>query len=126
MPMRPHRPAVPAPPRPKLVKVYCSEPEYAALLERAGRYTHGSVSAYLRDAGLHRRMDPLPPPPPTVNLAAWREASRGFGLLNQTVAHLNKGNIMASDRERAALSRLLSELTAALNEVRLLLVRRSA
>lgn len=122
VPTEPH--ADPAPFRPKLVKVYVSTDEYRELGERAGRYPGGSLSAYVRGAALHRPMEPVPPAPPVVNLAVWREASRGFGLLNQTVAQLHKGNIMAEARERAALGRLLTDLLAAVNAVRLLLVGR--
>jgi hypothetical protein len=123
MPLHQERRPTPAPHRPKVVKVYATEAEYAALVERATRYTHGSLSAYLREAGLHRRMDPIPPPPPTINQEAYLAFTRVGGLLNQAMHHLNAGNIWTEPRQLVAFRQQLAELDAAIQEVRRLLTR---
>ena len=123
MPAHRERHPEPEPRRPRRVETHLSEDEYAELLERAGRYTHGSLSAYLREAGLHRRMDPIPPPPPEINREAYLSFMRVGGLLNQAMHHLNAGNILVEPASLSALARQLHELRAATDEVRRLLTR---
>jgi hypothetical protein len=123
MPAHRERQRTPEPHRPRRIAVYLTEEEHAALLERAGRYTHGSVSAYLREAGLHRRMDPLPPPPPAINQEAYLAFTRIGGLLNQAMHHLNAGNIWTEPRQLVAFRQQLADLDTAIQEVRRLLTR---
>ncbi len=113
----------PEPPRPRRVPIYLTDEEHAELLERAGRYTHGSLSAYLRNAALHRRMDPIPPPPPTINRDAYMAFLRTGALLNQAMHHLNSGNIWTEPRQLVAFRQQIEELTALAGEIRRLLTR---
>jgi hypothetical protein len=123
MPAHRERTHVPAPHRPVVLKVYLTPEERDDLQERAGRYTHGSVSAYLRNAGLQRRMDPLPPPPPAINRDAYLSFLRVGALLNQAMQHLNSGNIWNTPQQLAGLRQQLAELTALAGEIRRLLAR---
>jgi hypothetical protein len=123
MPRHRQRRAAPEPARPHRIELHVTEEEYADLRERAGRYTHGNVAAYLREAGLHRRMDPLPPPPPEINRDAYMSFLRVGALLNQAMHHLNAGNIWNTPQQLAALQQQLTELTALAGEIRRLLAR---
>ena len=125
MPTHPERRPAPRVRRPLRIQVRVTEAEHADLAERATRYTYGSLSAYLREAGLRRRMDPRPPAPPQINQEAYLAFTRVGGLLNQAMHHLNSGNIWTTPAQRAAFARQLDELQGAILEVRRLLTRAS-
>ena len=122
-----HRPrrTTPEPLRRRLVKVYVSPEEHAELVERAYRYAHGSVSAYVRGAALGKRMDPLPPPPPPINRDAYMSFTRVGALLNQGMHHLNSGNIWTTPQQLVSFRQQLAELAAVIDEVRRLLTRQT-
>lgn len=113
----------PAPRRPRTLNLRFTNAEYQELQERAGRSTHGNMGEYLRSAAFGRRMDPLSPPPPQINRDAYLAFLRVGALLNQTARHLHVGNVIGTDRDKAAFHQLLTDLTAAVEEVRRLLAR---
>ena len=71
------------------------------------------VGAYLREAGLRRRVVGVVP---AINREAWRELARATANLNQIAAHLNGGGRF----DARGTPRLAEALAALQEEVRLL------
>ncbi|MGI8413566.1 MAG: plasmid mobilization protein [Solirubrobacteraceae bacterium] len=112
-----------APPRAHRIELHVTEQEYTELQARTRRYAHGTVAAYLRAAGLGRRMDPAPPTAPEVNRDAYMAFLRVGGLVNQTAHHLNQGHIYTTPAQLAEFRGLLNDLARAINDVARLLIR---
>jgi len=87
---RPGRPAKAAEERrDAVIGVRVNTGERALLADRAAA-AGWDVGAYLREAGLRRRVVGAVP---AVNVEAWRELARTTANLNQLTAHLNAGRL---------------------------------